>query len=173
MFGGVLDARRDVHRQHQPQIAHRVAVIAVRRPSWLLRIVAHDGAFLMPVERLRCSVDVENPRLAQKRSRRVIEMSLQPSLAGLFVDLIETTPHRVLTNHLRHPQQRWIYCVATHRRRVRVAPMSGHYRQKNRAEDIALFWRIRTRIMQRAIRHHAIEQSALFDKLRRPTNYAE
>ncbi len=29
------------------------------------------------------------------------EMSLQPRLAGLFVDLVEPTPHRILADHLR------------------------------------------------------------------------
>jgi hypothetical protein len=42
------------------------------------------------------------------RSRRVIEMSLHPALAGLFVDLVESAPHRVLAHHLRHAQQRRI-----------------------------------------------------------------
>jgi len=117
----------------------------------------------MPVERLHRGVDIENPRFAQKRSRGVIEMSLQPCQSGALVDLVEPTPHRILADHLPHPQQRRIHRVATQRRHVRVTPMPGQHRQQHRAEDIALSRRIRARVEQRTVRHQAVEQPALLE----------
>ena len=161
----MLVARCNLHRQHQPQIAHHVAVIAVRRAAGLVRIVAHHGTFLMPVERLHRGVDIENPRLAQKRPRGVIKMPLQPRHAGAFLDLVEAAPHGVFAHHFLHSQQRWIDRVAAQRRHVRVTPMPGQHRQHHRAEYIALGGRVRAHVMQRAIRHEAVEQSALLEVL--------
>src|SRR5215475_1305064 len=45
--------------------------------------------FLMPVERLHRGIDIENARLAQKRSRRVIEMPLPPRQARVLFALVE------------------------------------------------------------------------------------
>jgi hypothetical protein len=57
------------------------------------------------VERLQPRIDIENPRLAQKRARGVIEMPLQPIQPRLLFDLVEAAAHRIL---LRHSQQRRI-----------------------------------------------------------------
>src|SRR6516164_8732245 len=73
MLRRMLVARRNFRRQHQA--SHHIAVIAVRRSPSLVRIVAHHGPFLVTVERLHRGVDIENPRLAQKRASGVIEMS--------------------------------------------------------------------------------------------------
>src|SRR6516162_11044550 len=51
MLGGVLVAGRNLHRQHQPQIADHVTVITVRRSPGLVWIVAHHRTFLVPIER--------------------------------------------------------------------------------------------------------------------------
>ena len=45
--------------------AHRV--VAVGRPSGLVRVVAQDGALLVPVERLHRRVEVEDVVLVEKR----------------------------------------------------------------------------------------------------------
>ena len=50
---------------------------------------------------------------------------------------------------------------AAQRRHVRIAPMPGQHRQHHRAEYVALARRVRARVTQRAIRHEAVEQSAL------------
>src|SRR5438445_9263810 len=64
--------------QHQPQIGQHVAVVGVRRPPRLLRIVANHRALLMAVEQLHRGVDIEDPRLAQQRPGPIREMLLQP-----------------------------------------------------------------------------------------------
>ena len=56
------------------------------RPPWLLEIVADDRPFLMAVERLHGRIDVEYPRLGEKRRRAIIEMPSQPNRALIFVD---------------------------------------------------------------------------------------
>ena len=89
VLGSMLVAGRNLDRQHQAQIGHHVAVITVRRPSPLVRIVAHHGALLAAVERLHGGVDIEYPRFAQQRSRRVIEMLLQPRKPGALLDLVD------------------------------------------------------------------------------------
>src|SRR5260221_9449235 len=43
--------------------------------------------------------------------------------------------------------------------------MPGQHRQQPRAEDIALSRRIRARVMQRTVRHQAVEQPALLEVL--------
>jgi hypothetical protein len=82
---------------------------------------------LVAVERLHRGVDIENPRLAQKRPRGVIEMPLQPRHAGKFFDLVEAAPDGVFAHYLIHPQQRRIHRVATQCRHVRITPMPGQY----------------------------------------------
>jgi hypothetical protein len=55
----MLVARRNFRGQHQAQISHHVAVIAVRRSPSLVRIVAHHGPFQVTLERLHRGVDIE------------------------------------------------------------------------------------------------------------------
>ena len=46
---------------------------------------------------------------------------------------------------------------------MRISPVPGQNRQHHRAENIALGRRIRANVVQRAIRHLAVEQGALLE----------
>ena len=64
----------------------------------LPRIIADHRAFLMAVERLHRRIDVQNPRLGQKRLRAMVEMTPKPSRPSLFLDRREGAPHRSLAD---------------------------------------------------------------------------
>jgi hypothetical protein len=83
------------------------------RPPWLLGIVADDCPFLMAVERLYGRIDVEYPRLREKRRRAIIEMPTHPHRALIFVDRREGAPHGVLANDLVHAEKLWKNAIAT------------------------------------------------------------
>src|SRR5437899_12710118 len=82
MLCRVLVARLNLDLQHQPQISQHVAVIGVRGPPRLLRVVADHRSFLMAVERFHRRVDIKNPGLAQQRPRAIVELLLQPGPPG-------------------------------------------------------------------------------------------
>ena len=82
MLDVVLVAGLHIHTQHQSQIRQHVGVIAVRRPTGLVRIVAKFGTLLLPIQRLDRGVDVQYPRLVQERRNRVVKMALQPGQPG-------------------------------------------------------------------------------------------
>ena len=83
------------------------------RPPWLLGIVADDRPFLMAVERLHGRIDVEYPRLGEKRQRAMIGMPSQPNRALIFVDRREGVgAHGVLANDL-HAGKLWKNVIAT------------------------------------------------------------
>ena len=88
-------------------------------------VVAHHGAFLMPVERLDGHVGIENPGLAQQRRRDIIKMILKPTDPGGFVRLAEIASHRVFADPLAHPHRRGIDTVPAPRAEVRVALVPG------------------------------------------------
>ena len=98
MFGCMLVAGNNIDIEYQPCASHRVGMIAMARPPWLLGIVADDRPFLMAVERLHGRIDVEYPRLGEKRRRAIIEMPSQPNRALIFGDRREGAPHGVLVN---------------------------------------------------------------------------
>jgi hypothetical protein len=131
---------------------------------WHFDVHAHHGALLVAVERLHRGVDIEYPRLAQKRPRGVIKVPLQPCHAGNLFDLVEAAPDSVFAHHLIHPQQRRIHQVAAQCRHVRITPMPRQYRQQYPAENVALKRRVRARVVQRAIRHPAVEHRALLEE---------
>ena len=160
MLGAVAVAgfRRNV--QDQTYATHHEAVVGVRGPSGLQRIVADHGTLLAAVKRLDRRIDVENPRLGQQRPHRLVEVAGEPARPRLGLDLVQPAPHRVLAHHSRHAQQRRVDRVAAQRRDVRIAPVSGQDRQNRRAQHIALRRRIRARVDQRAVRHQGIEPAA-------------
>jgi hypothetical protein len=63
--GPVAGMHDDAEDEPQLRDAHRV--VAVGRPSGLVRVVAQDGALLVPVERLHRRVEVEDVVLVEKR----------------------------------------------------------------------------------------------------------
>ena len=113
MFGCVLVAGNNIDIEYQPCASHRVGMIAMARPPWLLGIVADDRPFLMAVERLHGRIDVEYPRLGEKRRRAIIKMPSQPNRALIFVDRREGAPHGVLANDLVHAEKLWKNVIAT------------------------------------------------------------
>ena len=104
MLGAVLVPRPDRHIQHQSNTANLEGVVGVRRTSRLVRVVAHNRALLMTVKRLDRGVAIHNPRPAQHRLDRLLEMTMQPGLARRRFDLAETATHRILTHYAAHPQ---------------------------------------------------------------------
>ena len=135
------------------------------RPPRLLGIVANDRPFLMAVERLHGRIDVEYPRLGEKRQCAVIEMPSQPQRALIVVDRREGAPHGVLANDLVHAEKFWKNAIAPERRYVSITLVPRQHRQHRRSQNIAFFRRVRARVMQRAIRHESVEQAARFQKI--------
>ena len=160
MLGAVAVAGFHRNVQDQTYATHHEAVVGVRGPSGLQRIVADHGTLLVAVKRLDRRVDVENPRLGQQRPHRIVEVAGEPARPRLGLDLVQPAPHRVFAHHSRHAQQRRVDRVAAQRRDVRIAPVSGQDRQNRRAQHIALRRRIRARVDQRAVRHQGIEPAA-------------
>ena len=92
------------------------------------RIVADHCAFLMTVERLHRSIDIENPRLVEQRPDAIIEMPLQPLQARAFVDLRQRPPQRIFADHFVHAEQRRVDRIAAQCRDVGIAPVPGQHR---------------------------------------------
>ena len=67
----------------------------------------------MAVEWLHSRIDVEYPRLGEKRRTAIIEMLSQPHRAVVFVDRREGAPHGVLANDLVHAEKLWKNTIAT------------------------------------------------------------
>ncbi len=173
MLDVVLVAGLHIHTQHQSQVRQHVGVIAVRRATGLVRIVAEFGTLLLAIQRLDRGIDVQHPRLVQQRRNRVVKMALQPAQPRRFVDLAEVAAHRVLAQHLAHAKQRRVHPIAAQRRDVGVAPMTRQNRQQHGAKQIALARRIRTSERQWAVRYPAIEQPALLQVLDEERQLAE
>jgi hypothetical protein len=161
MLRRVLVTGLDLELQYQPQIGQHVAVISMRRPPRLLRVVTDHRSFLMAVERFHRRVDVKNPRFAQQRASAIVELLLQPGSPGFRRDLAQGPTHCVLADHLGHPEQGWINRVAAQRRDVSIAPMPGQHRQHHCPQYVPLRRRIGARQRQRAPRNPAVEQPAL------------
>ena len=155
-------ARRNINVQHKARARHQERMVGVRGTARLLRVVAHNRPLLVAVERLDRRVAVENPRLAQQRPHRVVEMAVQPRCAVLRLDPLQAAPNRILARHLAHAQQRRIDPVAAQRRDVRIAPLPRESRQKHRSQDVPLRRRVRARVVQRAVRHQRVEAAADF-----------
>ena len=164
-MGSVLVARAHIHVENQSRPRHRIGVIAVAGPPRLLGIVADHRSFLMAVERLHRRIDVEYPRLAQKRLHAMVEMTSQPVRARFFLDRRERPPNRVLADDLAHVEKLGQHAVAPQRRDMRVALVPGQHRQHRRPQHVALLGRVRTGVTQRAIRHQRLEQPRGLQKI--------
>jgi hypothetical protein len=127
----------------------------------------------MAVERLYGRVGIKNPRLRQKRPCAIIKMLLLPQEPGLLVDLVETSPNRVLAHDFFHAQQPRIDRVASQRRDVRIAPVAGQHRQKHRPEKVAFARCIRAREVHRTACNPTVEQAALLRILDEKRQLAE
>ena len=138
MLRRVLVARLNLDLQHQPQIGQHVAVIGMRGPPRLLRVVTDHRSFLMAVERFHRRVHIKNPGFAQQRASAIVELFLQPGSPGFRLDLAQCPTDRVLADHLGHPEQWWIDRVAAQRRDVGVAPMPGQHRQHHCPQYVPL-----------------------------------
>src|ERR1700745_4207635 len=97
MLCRVLVARLNIDLQHQSQIGQHVAVVGMRGPPRLLRVVADHRSFLMAVERFHRRVDIKNPRFAQQRPRAIVELLLQPGSADSRLDLAQCPTASSLT----------------------------------------------------------------------------
>src|SRR5271166_5237236 len=78
---------------------------APARTSGLLGIVAQDRSFLRAIERLDRRINVEDPRLGQKRLRAKCKMPAQPRRAFLLLDRLEGPADRILADDLAHAEQ--------------------------------------------------------------------
>jgi hypothetical protein len=119
----------------------------------------------MAVEWLHGCVDVEYPRLGEKRRRAIIEMPLHPRRALIFADRREGTPHGVLANDLVYAEKFWKNAIATERRDMGVTLVPRQHRQHRRSQHIAFFRRVRARVMQRTICHESVKQAGGFQKI--------
>ena len=79
MLGAVAVAGFHRNVQDQAHPTHHEAVVGVRGPSGLQRIVADHGTLLAAVKRLDRRIDVENPRLGQQRPHRLVEVAGEPA----------------------------------------------------------------------------------------------
>ena len=79
----------------------------------------------MAIERLHGCVDVEYPRLGQKRRRAIIEVPPQPRRALVLADRREGAPHGILANDLVHPEKLWKNAIATQCRDMGVTLVPG------------------------------------------------
>ncbi len=105
----VFVTRQHIDPQHQPQAGHDVAMIAVRRPARFVRVVTNRSAFLVSIQWLRRSVDVEHRGLAQQGCRAIVKMAPQPAQTGRLVNPGKVAPQRVLAHQLVHPEQRRVH----------------------------------------------------------------
>src|SRR5436853_6586000 len=112
MLRRVLVARLNLDLQHQPQIGQHVAVIGMRGPPRLLRVVTDHRSFLMAVERFHRRVDIENPGFAQQRASAIVELFLQPGSPGFRLDLAQGPTDGVLADYLGLPEQWWVDWIA-------------------------------------------------------------
>src|SRR5271165_2728634 len=105
VLGRMFVARTDVDIENKTCRGHRVGVIAMARTSRLLGVVAQDRSFLMAIERLDRRIDVEDPRLGQKRLHTKCKMPAQPRRAFLLLDRLEGPADRILADDLAHAEQ--------------------------------------------------------------------
>ena len=127
----------------------------------------------MAVERLDRGVDIENPWLAQQRPDRLVEMAGQPARPRVGFDLVQAAPHRILTHHPLHAQQRRVHGVAPQRRDVRVPPLTGQDRQHRRPQHVALRGRVRAGVDQRTGRYQGVEPTAQLQVFRKERQVSE
>lgn len=122
-------AGRHFHLQHQPQRADHEAVIGVTGAAGLGGIVAENGAFLLPIQRLHRGVGIQDPGFAQQRAGGAIQLRLQSRNASVGFDPLKGTADRVLAQHPVHAQQRRIDRVGTQRGDVSIPAMAGQHRE--------------------------------------------
>jgi hypothetical protein len=67
----------------------------------------------MAIERRHGCVDVEYPRLGQKRRRPIIDVPSQPCRTFIFANCRNGAPHGILANDLVHPEKLWKNAIAT------------------------------------------------------------
>jgi hypothetical protein len=135
------------------------------RTPRLFGIVADHRTFLMAVQRLHRRVHVENPQLAEKRRRAIIEMATQPCRALIFMDRPEGAPYGVLAEDFLHAEQLWQNDIPTKGRDMGVTLVPGQDRQHRRTKHVAILWRVGAGVKQRAIRDESVEQTSGFQKV--------
>ena len=119
--GGLIPGLH-LHVQDHPQIRDEIAVIGVRGPPWLVRVVSDLGLFLMPIQRFHRRIQIECPRLFQQRLIAGFQMLLQPLLAFRLGHRCHRTSYRVLACHFAQAQPFGIDPIAPNRVDVRIAP---------------------------------------------------
>ena len=121
------------------------------RTSGLLAVVAQDRSFLMAIERLDRRIDVEDPRLGQKRLHAIGKMPAQPRRALIRLDRLEGPADRILADDLAHAEQFRKDSVAAQRSDMGVALLAGEHGEHRRPHNVALLWRVGTAIAQRTV----------------------
>jgi hypothetical protein len=91
-----LFARRHHHVQGQPQPRDKERVISVRRPSGLVRIVAHFGTLLPPINGLDGHINVANPGFLEHRSDAAQQVLLLPPFQRFGGFSLKGSTHGVL-----------------------------------------------------------------------------
>jgi hypothetical protein len=129
-----------------------------------VRVVTDFGAFLLAIQRLDGRIAIQNPRFAQHGRIDVLQTGLQPTHAGLLVQLRKPSSHRILADHFCHAQQFRIDTVAAQGIDMGVALMPGQYRQQYRAQHVALVRRVGAGPAQRALRDPVVKQATDMQK---------
>jgi len=95
----------------------------------------------------------------QRFAYRVHQAGAHPCATGRLVDALHRAAQRVLADDPVHPQRLCRHRVAAPRGDVRVALVAGQHRQHQRAQHVALVWRVAAAVRQWAARHPAIEHA--------------
>ena len=119
----------------------------------------------MAIERLDRRIDVEDPRLGQKRLHTKCKMPAQPRRAFHLLDRLEGPADRILADDLAHAEQLRKNSVAAQRGDMGVALVTGEHGEHRRPHNVALLGRVGTAVAQRTVGDQGVEQSARLEEM--------
>ena len=157
--------RLHLHVQTHPQPPDKIAVIREARTPRLTRIIALLRPILVTVNGLNRRINIQHPRLTQKRPVARPQLAAQPTPRSLPIHRREEAPRTVFAHHFRHPQKRRVDRVKAHGTQMRIPPLPAQNAQNQRAQHIASHRRIRARKPHRARRAKRLKKPRKRKKL--------